>query len=105
VLTLDPLIDCDFRTMHLIELSPVEGSDRFLALTLEFEGDRLQVVAGLGQQEDRSDMVGQDLLVLANIEPRALSGHESRGMILASKVNDEPILLVVPHSQTNAIME
>lgn len=104
-LTLDPLVDCDFRTMQLIELAPVEGSDHLLALTLEVEAERRQVLAGLGHSEGKSNLIGKNLLVLANIEPRVLRGQESHGMMLAAEVDGEPTPVTVPDSQVNAILE
>lgn len=104
-LTLDPLVDCDFRTMRLIELMPVEGSDNLITLTLESDAERRQVLAGLGHNAINSDIAGKNLLVLANVEPKVLRGQESHGMILAAKVDGEPIPITVPDSQASGRLE
>lgn len=105
VLSLDPLVDCDFRTMQLIDLAAVDGSDRLLFLTLAAEGERRHVIAGLGQKAVNSNLVGKNLLVLANLEPKTLRGRESQGMVLAAEVGGHPTPVVVPESQANAILE
>lgn len=104
-LTLDPLVDCDFRTMHLVAMEAVEGADRLVALTLEVDGERRQVLAGLGHDAVESGLIGKNLLVLANLEPKVLRGRESQGMILAAEIEGEPVPVVVPESQANAILE
>jgi methionyl-tRNA synthetase len=104
-LSLDPLLDCDFRTMQLTDLAPVEGSDRLVSLTLEAEGERRQVIAGLGRDAVRRDLVGKNLLVLVNLEPKTLGGMESQGMILAVEIDGRPTPVVVPENQADAVME
>jgi methionyl-tRNA synthetase len=105
ILSLDSLLDCDFRTMRLVDLAQVEGSDHLIALTLEAEGERRQVIAGLGPNAVHRNLVGKNLLVLANLEPRTLRGRESQGMILAAEVDGEPTPVVVPDNQANATLE
>lgn len=104
-LTLDPLVDCDFRMMRLVELIPVEGSDHLIALTLELDGERRQVLARLGHDAINSDIGGKNLLVLANIEPRVLRGQESHGMILAAIVDGEPIPVAALDRLANGTVE
>jgi methionyl-tRNA synthetase len=105
VLTLDPLVDCDFRTMRLVHLEAVEGSDRLMALTLEVEGERRQALAGLGHNAVNSNLAGKNLVVLANLEPKTIRGQKSHGMILAAEVDGEPVPVVVPDSQASAMVE
>lgn len=105
ILTLDPLVDCDFRTMRLVELEPVEDSDRLVSLTLEFEDERRQVLAGLGHNISERDLVGKNLLVLANLEAKMILGKKSQGMILAADVDGNSIPVLVPDSQTNSVLE
>jgi methionyl-tRNA synthetase len=105
ILSLDPLVDCDFRTMRVIDLAPVAGSDRLITLTLEVEGERRPVIARLGDNALKSSLVRKNLLVLANLEPKTLRGQESRGMILAAEVEAEPTPVVIAESQATAILE
>jgi methionyl-tRNA synthetase len=105
MLTLDPLVDCDFRTMRVIELAAVAGSDHLVTLTLEGESERRQVIAGLGHNAINTNLVGQNLLVLANLEPKTIGGEESSGMIIAAEVAGTPTPVVVSVNQAGAILE
>lgn len=104
-LTLDPLVDCDFRTMHVVEMKAVEGADRLVALALEVDGEHRQVLAGLGHDAVESGLIGKNVLILANLEPKVLRGKVSQGMLLAAEVDGKPIPVVVPESQANAVLE
>jgi tRNA-binding EMAP/Myf-like protein len=51
-------------------------------------------VAGIADiVADAADLVGKEMLVLVNLEPRILRGEESNGMILAVNVGGKPVLL------------
>jgi len=52
-----------------------------------------QLVAGIAQQYAPETLVGRDMVVLVNLEPRTIRGVESRGMILAATVDGAPVLL------------
>lgn len=104
-LTLDALVDCEFRTMRVVGIEPVPESDRLVALTLESGSERRTVVAGLGQGAGREALLGKDLLTLTNLEPKPILGRESHGMILAAQVGDVPVPVVVPGHQTSATAE
>lgn len=104
-LSLDPLVDCDFRTMHLVEMEAVEGADRLVALTLEVDGDRRQVLAGLGHDAVESGLIGKNVLILANLEPKVLRGRTSQGMLLAAEVDGEPVPVIVPDNQAASVLE
>ncbi|MEA3186182.1 MAG: methionyl-tRNA synthetase [Chthoniobacter sp.] len=105
VLSLDPLLDCDFRTLQLTNLAAVEGADRLTALTLEAGGERREVIAGLGRDAVHRNLVGKNLLALVNLEPKTFGGRESQGMILAAEIDGRPTPVVVPESQADAVLE
>jgi methionyl-tRNA synthetase len=104
-LTLDALVESEFQTMRVVAVESVQESDRLVAFTVESRGERRSVVAGLGHDAAKSEWVGKDLLVLSNLEPKALRGRESQGMIIAAQVGDVPVPVVVPGSQTGASVE
>lgn len=104
----------DFTKLELLAATVtaaerVEGSEKLLKLQLDLgvELGARQIVAGVGKAYAPESLVGTQIIVVANLEPRALMGHESNGMLLA--VRDEagvPVLLrperpVPPGSKVN----
>ena len=103
--TLDPLVDCDLRTMRVAELNPVPGSDLLVALKLEYEGTLRHVLAGVGGTAAVDHLLGNDVLVVVNVEPRKLLGHTSDGMILAAPGVAGPTPIVASERQKQGILD
>ncbi len=52
-----------------------------------------QIVAGIGKAYEPEQLIGRQIAVVANLEPRVLMGLESQGMLLAASVDGAPVLL------------
>ncbi|MEK7650272.1 MAG: methionine--tRNA ligase subunit beta [Patescibacteria group bacterium] len=74
----------DLRVGQVISAERVEGSDKLLKLMID-EGleNKRQIIAGLGKSYEAGELVGEQVVFVANLEPRKLMGLESAGMILA----------------------
>ena len=46
-------------------------------------------------------LVGQKIIVVANLQPRRLRGLESHGMLLAPDVDGRPVLATIPSETSN----
>ena len=91
----------DLRVATVTAAERVEGSEKLLRLQLDV-GERdaadlpagRQVVAGVGKAYTPEELVGTQIVIVANLEPRALMGHESNGMLLAARDSEGvPVLL------------
>ena len=78
----------------------VEGSEKLVKLMLDLgEKDesglvfQRQIVAGIGKAYELESLVGKEIVIVANLEPRILMGIESQGMLLAADDN-QPVLLI-----------
>ncbi len=71
----------------------VEGSDKLLKLEVSLGEENRQIIAGIGNKYHPEDLVGKQIVVVANLEPRQLMGHESQGMLLAAQGEDGPVIL------------
>lgn len=72
----------------------VEGADKLARLVFDFGNEQRQIIAGIAEfYPDLSVLVGKQMPVIINLEPKNLKGHESQGMILAVDVDGQPILL------------
>jgi methionine--tRNA ligase beta chain len=84
----------DIRIGKIISAEKMPDSDKLIKLILDMGDHERQVVAGIaGIIEDANDLVGREMPVLINLEPRTLRGEESHGMILAVNVDGKPVLL------------
>jgi methionyl-tRNA synthetase len=104
-MTLDGLVDCDFQTMRLAEANPVLESDTLVALRFDSAAGERELVAGLGYSAVERGLVGKHFLVLANVQPKTIRGHDSHGMIIAAEVDGQPVPVLVPDNQRNSSVE
>ncbi len=57
------------------------------------EPELRQLVAGIAERYEAADLVGRQIVVVANLKPAKLMGVESQGMLLAANVEGAPFLL------------
>lgn len=89
----------DFKKLEIkigkvVSAEKIEGADKLIKLIFDIGGEEIQIIAGIAEFfPDVSVLLGKEMPVLANLEPRKLKGVESNGMILAADDNGRPVLL------------
>lgn len=78
----------DLRVAEITAAEKIKKSDRLLKLTVRAPEERT-VVAGIASFYEPEDLVGRQVLMVANLEPARLMGVESQGMILAAREKEE----------------
>ena|SRR3989344_3950161 len=81
------------RVATILHAEKIEGSDKLLRLEISLGDEKRQLVAGIAPQYKPEEIVGKQIPVIANLEPRKIRGIESNGMILAADDNGKPVLL------------
>lgn len=76
-------IDLRVATVKQAELHP--NADRLLKLQLD-DGtpEGRQICAGIKGHYEPADLVGRQIIIVANLEPRTIRGEESNGMLCAA---------------------
>ena len=97
----DPLISIeDFQKIQLkvakvITAERVPKSSKLLKLQVDLGSEQRQIVAGIGKKYEPDELVGQTIVVVANLKPAKLMGVESQGMVLAAGEGEVKGLLTV----------
>jgi methionyl-tRNA synthetase len=82
------------KVARVIEAERVEGSEKLMKLQVLLGEERRQIVAGIAKRYEPIDLIGRQVVVVANLKPAKLMGLESQGMVLAADDADgSPILL------------
>ena len=69
-------------------------SKKLIRLMVDLGEEKLrQLVAGIAERYQAEDLVGRQIVVVANLQPAKLMGVESQGMLLAANVDGDPYLL------------
>lgn len=81
----DHFAKVDLRVATVLSAEPHPNADKLLKLRLD-DGtpEGRQVCAGIKAWYDPASLVGKQVVIVANLEPRTLRGEISHGMILAA---------------------
>ncbi len=96
MITYDQFRQTELRVALIKTAERVEGSEKLLKLQVSLGTEERQIIAGIGKQYDPEALVGKNIVIVANLEPRKLMGLESQGMLLAASDDAQglgPVLL------------
>ncbi len=93
-ITIDDFAKVDLRVGIVKDAVAVKGSDKLLHLHVDIgEPEPRSIVAGLALAYKPEALVGQKVVIVANLAPRKLKGLESQGMVVAaSREGDLPVI-------------
>src|SRR3954462_8858750 len=81
----DDFAKLDLRVATVLECRPHGKADKLLVLQIGLAGgERRQICAGLRQHYSPEQLVGKQIVVVANLAPRTMRGEGSQGMLLAA---------------------
>ncbi|MHB9302552.1 methionine--tRNA ligase subunit beta [Thermofilum pendens] len=84
----------DIRIGRILSAEPIKRSDKLLLLKVDLGTEQRQIVAGLAPYYKPEELVGKEVAVLANLQPKTIMGFVSQGMLLAAVEDGKPVLLV-----------
>src|SRR3954464_1318603 len=104
IINYDDFAKLELRVATVIECKPHANADKLLVLQIELgNGERRQICAGLRQHYQPEQLVGKQIVVVANLEPRTMRGEPSQGMLLAATdVTSGKVIVVTPAEATAA---
>ncbi|MFA3781516.1 methionine--tRNA ligase [Melioribacteraceae bacterium 4301-Me] len=82
-ITIDDFKRVKLKVAKIIYAEKVEKSTKLLRLELDLGTEKRQVVAGIAKSYSAEELIGKQVLIVANLKPAKLFGLESQGMILA----------------------
>ena len=94
MISIDDLKKIELKVAKVISAERVEGSEKLLKLEVDLGGEKRQIIAGIGKAYSPEDLIGKEVIIVANLEPRSLMGLESQGMVLAANAESGPVLLI-----------
>ncbi len=81
----DEFTKMDIRVGTILEAEKVAKTKKLLKLTIDTGIDKRTVVSGISEYYDPDKIIGQQVCILVNLEPRKIRGIESQGMILMAE--------------------
>lgn len=96
VIDIDRFFETELRVATVVAAEPLPKSNKLLRLTVDLgdeAGGQRTVVAGIAKAYAAEELVGKQVVVVANLQPAKLMGVESQGMVLAASEDGTPVLL------------
>ena len=78
----------DIRVGKVLECEKVAKSDKLLRFTLEVGSEKRQILSGIAKYHTPDELIGKNVIFIANLKPRKIMGLESQGMILSAEFEE-----------------
>lgn len=85
MISIEDFARLELRIGQVVSAQPVPGAQRLLQLEVDLGQERRTLVAGIAQYRMPQELVGRQVVVVANLEPAVIRGVTSRGMLLAAQ--------------------
>jgi methionyl-tRNA synthetase len=92
----DDFTKLDIRTATILEAEKVPKTTKLLKLKIDTGIDIRVIVSGIAEYYDPESIIGKQISIIANLEPRKIKGIESKGMILMAEDKDGKFVIVSP---------
>lgn len=89
----------DIRAGKIVAAEKVAKTKKLMKLTVDTGIDRRTVVSGIAEYYTPEEVVGRQVSILVNLEPRNLKGIDSQGMILMAENADGSLAFVAPEKE------
>jgi methionyl-tRNA synthetase len=106
LVTINDFARLDLRVANVLDAKFVDGSDKLLQLTLDLGTEKRNVFSGIRSAYDPATLVGRQVVMIANLEPRKMRFGMSEGMVLCASPESGPeVFLLSPDSGAQAGMK
>ena len=92
-ITIDEFGKVELRVATIKAAEPHPKADRLLVLKIDLGTEERQLVAGIRGHYTPEELIGKQIVVVANLQPAMLRGVESQGMLLAASDGEKVIVL------------
>ena len=103
-ISIDEFLKVDLRVANVIEAEAVEGAEKLIRVVVDLGDERRTVLAGIKSAYSPEQLVGRQVVLVANLAPRKMRFGTSEGMLLAAGPGGDDIFLVSPDDGAQAGM-
>ncbi|MCH5245294.1 MAG: methionine--tRNA ligase [Muribaculaceae bacterium] len=92
----DTFMKADLRVGTVLECSRVPKADKLLRFLIDDGLNKRTIVSGIAKHYNPDELVGKQVVFIANLPPRRLKGILSEGMILSAENADGSLVVISP---------
>lgn len=91
----DDFAKVELRVATITECEPIKKAKKLLKLTVnDGTAEPRQIVSGISPWYKPEDLIGKNVIIVANLKPAKLCGEMSNGMLLAGDVSENDVKVV-----------
>lgn len=92
-ITIEDFAKIDLRVATVVAAERVPKTDKLIKLQVKIGDEERTIVSGIAQHYEPENLIGKNVIVIANLKPAKLRGIESRGMVLAASDGEGNLVL------------
>jgi methionyl-tRNA synthetase len=93
-IAIDDFVKIDLRIARILVAERIPKADKLLRLEVDLGYEKRQILSGIAEWYTPEELIGRNIVVIANLAPRKMRGLESHGMLLAASHGEDgkPVL-------------
>lgn len=95
MISIDEFRKVELKVATIKSAEPHPNADKLMVLQVDLGSEQRQICAGIRNQYAPEELIGKQIVVVANLETARLRGLESQGMLLAAS-DDGRVILLIP---------
>ena len=104
-ITFDQFTPLDLRAGRIVAADVHPKADKLLRFDVDLGFETRQILSGVREHLAPDDLVGETVVVVANLAPRTIRGLESQGMILFAENRDGALVPVTTSGEPGALVK
>jgi methionyl-tRNA synthetase len=101
MISIDDFRKIELRVATVKSAEPHPNADKLMVLQIDIGGETRQICAGIRGHYTTEELVGRQIVVVANLETAKLRGLESQGMLLAAS-DEGRVIILTPEKPVQA---
>ena len=93
MVSIEEFRNLEFRVATIKAAEPHPNADKLMVLQIDLGSEQRQILAGIRNHYTPEELLGRQIIVVANLETARLRGLESQGMLLAASDEDRVVIL------------
>jgi len=93
MISIDEFRKIELRVATVKSAEPHPNADKLMVLQIDLGAEQRQICAGIRNHYTPEELVGKQIIVVANLETAKLRGLESQGMLLAASDEGRVVIL------------
>jgi methionyl-tRNA synthetase len=92
-ISIDDFMGVELKVARVLAAEEIPKSSKLVKLSVDLGDEQRTIVAGIRKSYAPEQLVGRQIVIVANLQPAKLMGVESQGMVLAASLDGEAVLL------------